>query len=310
MSNSYTIGYIGLLEDAPLLAAYAQGWFQKENLHIELSRELGWATLNAKLTKGALIAGNVSALSPVILGRRNDRKPLSGLQVLAMTSFGGLRLVTSSEVAAALGQKKNLPNPLRIGVGIPSGDSQLFARAWQQSRGLPPNAVTLVPVAVSQFVHALKEGYVHGFIAGEPVVSQASLGQVGICMAKSHEYFPYHARSVLAVKESFAAEEPQACETIRRVLQRAATYCAEPANWEAVRDSLPIHKGGDAPCDLRKMEMPEDMFFDLSSARITDRGGMDFLVRASLASDSSWREQEVRAAIARSYKRFFVAVPI
>ena len=310
MSNSYTLGYVGLLEDAPLLVAYAQGWFQKDNLKVELSHELGWAALNAKLTKGALTAGNVSALSPLVLSRRSDRNGQSGLQVLAMTSFGGLKLITSSQVAATLGHKKNLSLPLRIGVGVPFVDSQLFARSWQQARGLEPNDLILVPIAVSQFVDALKEGYVHGFIAAEPVVSEAVLGHVGICVAGSHEYFPYHARSVLAVKDSFAMEEPQACEAIRRVLQRAAAYCAQPANWPSVLETLPPHKTNEPGFDLKKVDMPADMFFDIASAKLTERAGIDFLVRACLAGDPTWREQEVRAAIARSYKRFFVPVAV
>jgi ABC-type nitrate/sulfonate/bicarbonate transport system substrate-binding protein len=310
MSNSYIIGYVGLLEDAPLLVAYAQGWFQKENLHIELSRELGWATLNAKLTKGNLTGGNISALSPLILNRRNDRAQHSGLHVLTMTSFGGLRLVTSLEIASALGSKKNPPVPLRVGVGVPIGDSHLFLRAWQQARGLQPNDVNLVPIAVTQFVDALKEGYVHGFIAAEPVVSEATLSLIGTSVAKSHDYYPYHARSVFAVKESFTTDEPQVCETIRRVMQRATAFCGDPTNWAAVRDSLPVHKSTEMGFDLKKMEMPMDMLFDVGSARVTERAGVDFLVRACLASDSAWREQEVRAAIARAYKRFFVPVPI
>jgi ABC-type nitrate/sulfonate/bicarbonate transport system substrate-binding protein len=310
MSNLYTIGYVGLLEDAPLLVAYAQGWFQKENLKVELSHELGWAALNAKLTKGALTAGNVSALSPLVLGRRTDRNTQSGLHVLAMTAYGGLRLVMSSEIAGALGQKKNLHLPLRIGVGVPFGDSQLLARGWQQTRGLQLNDVTLVPVAVSQFLDALKEGYVQGFIAPEPVVSEAVLRQIGSVVAKSHDYFPYHARSVLAVKENFAGEEPQVCDAIKRVLQRAGAFCAQSANWPAVCEILPMHKVTEPDFDPSNIEFPSDMFFDVSNAKFTERAGIDFLVRACLSIDPAWREQDVRAAIARCYKRFFVPLSV
>jgi|GEM_PF-4715389 len=310
MSSPYIIGYVGLLEDAPLLVAFSQGWFRKESLDVELSHELGWAALNAKLTKGALAAGNVPALSPLVLGRRPDRTGHSALQVLAMTSFGGLKLVASSEVASSLGQKKNLPLPLRIGVGVPFGDSQLLLRAWQQSRGLQGGDITTVPIAVSQFVDALKEGYVHGFIAAEPIVSEAVLGLVGSSVARSHDYFPYHARSVLAARESFVLEEPQACETIRRVMQRASIYCAQPENWASICEALPRHKGTEPGFDLKKMEFPEDMFFDLTTARTTDRAGIDFLIRACLATDPAWREQDIKTAITRSYKRFFVPVAI
>ena len=310
MSKAYTIGYVGLLEDAPLLVAYANGWFQKENLDVELSRELGWAALNAKLTKGTLIAGNIPALSPLMVARRADRLGQSALQVLVMTSFGGLRLVTSSAIASALTLKKNLPTPLRIGAGAPLGDSMLIASAWQQARGLQAQEMTILPIAVSQFVDALREGYVHGFIAAEPIVSEAVMGQLGITVMKSHEYFPNHPRSVLAVREGLAQNEPEVCERIKKVLQRACAYCSFPANWPSIRALLPVPKFSEHAFDVKQMELPDDMFFDTSVAKLSDRGGTEFLIRACLAMDPTWRETEIRTAVTRAYKRFLAPVAI
>lgn len=62
-SPSVRLGYVRLLDAAPLIVADSLGMFREAGLDIELSREVGWATIRDKLAFVELDV--VQALSPL-----------------------------------------------------------------------------------------------------------------------------------------------------------------------------------------------------------------------------------------------------
>ena len=48
------LGYVPLLDAAPLIVAKEKGLFRDAGLRVELSREVGWATIRYKLAFGNL----------------------------------------------------------------------------------------------------------------------------------------------------------------------------------------------------------------------------------------------------------------
>jgi ABC-type nitrate/sulfonate/bicarbonate transport system substrate-binding protein len=55
------IGFVGLTDCAPLIMARELGLFERHGLDVELSRELGWATVRAKITHDELDAAHAPA---------------------------------------------------------------------------------------------------------------------------------------------------------------------------------------------------------------------------------------------------------
>ncbi|MEZ0386493.1 MAG: ABC transporter substrate-binding protein, partial [Verrucomicrobium sp.] len=52
------IGFIALADCAPLLVADELGYFKKHGVEVELSREVGWATIREKILYGQLDAAH------------------------------------------------------------------------------------------------------------------------------------------------------------------------------------------------------------------------------------------------------------
>ena len=55
------IGFVGLTDCAPLIMARELGLFERHGLDVELSRELGWATVRAKIIHDELDAAHAPA---------------------------------------------------------------------------------------------------------------------------------------------------------------------------------------------------------------------------------------------------------
>ncbi len=55
------IGYVPLNDAAPILMAHELGLFEKYGLEVELSREVGWATIRDKILYGELDAAHAVA---------------------------------------------------------------------------------------------------------------------------------------------------------------------------------------------------------------------------------------------------------
>src|SRR5213595_117136 len=55
------IGFIPLTDAAPLIVAQELGFFERRGVQVELSREVGWATIREKIVYGELDAAHAPA---------------------------------------------------------------------------------------------------------------------------------------------------------------------------------------------------------------------------------------------------------
>ena len=67
-SNAIRLGYVRLLDAAPIIIADSLGMFRDADLPVQLSREVGWATIRDKLAFGNLDLAQ--ALSPMPFAMR------------------------------------------------------------------------------------------------------------------------------------------------------------------------------------------------------------------------------------------------
>src|SRR5580692_988186 len=64
-AKSLRLGFVPLTDCAPLVMAQELGLFQKYGLRVELSRELGWASIRDKIIHRELDAAHALATLPV-----------------------------------------------------------------------------------------------------------------------------------------------------------------------------------------------------------------------------------------------------
>src|SRR5207248_1354956 len=78
------IGFVDLIDAAPLIVAFENGYFQEEGLNVLLERQLGWGNIRDRLTFGQLDAAHALLGMPLFSRLQRDRfvEPLVALMNL------------------------------------------------------------------------------------------------------------------------------------------------------------------------------------------------------------------------------------
>lgn len=213
------------------MVAQAKGFFPAEDVRVVLTVELGWASIELKLASGQLCAANVPPSFPLLLSLKKSGF-IQPMQALALTSYHGEAITLSRETAAALTAGKLAAlKSVRIGVDTPHTLSQLFVQSWLKEIRQERNpAIQLVPLAISQLLDLMKDGYIQGFCCAEPIGQFAVEADIGVTVARSRDHPQLRIQSVLAATETFATAYPDAAKAIAAAVERGRLFCANPKN--------------------------------------------------------------------------------
>ena len=240
------IGFVPLCDCAPLVLAHELGLFAKHGLRVQLSREVGWATIRDKIIYRELDAAH--ALAPMVLtaslGLGSIQAPaLTGLVLSlngnAITLAASLRSreVTDGSSLALFARGRG--EPLVFGIPFLYSSHHFLLRAWLASHGmLAGRDVRLVVVPPPQMPAHLKAGHLDGYCVGEPWNTVATLAGFGWRIAKSDEIAPNHPEKVLMTLRGFAESRRDEHEHLIAALLEACRFCGEPGNREQVLEVL------------------------------------------------------------------------
>ncbi len=241
------IGFIPLVDSAPLLVAEAFGLFEKHGVEVELSREVGWATIREKILYGQLDAAH--ALAGLALSLRLG---LDGLACPAIAPFifnlHGNAITLSMDLYrrgvrdSGTLQKLIRSTPQRLftfAVVSRSASHHFLMRRWLKQGGINPDRdVRLVVLPPTQMPGSLSAGLIDGYCVGEPWNSVAIAKGSGWCPAISSDLAPGHPEKILLTTEDFAETNPSALHGVIRALHEACAFCDEPGNRAKVIEVL------------------------------------------------------------------------
>lgn len=235
MKNLYRFGCVGLLSDLPVYVAKAKGMFDDCGINVVISTELGWSSLEDHLEDGSLQFANLPATMPLALQSRMEKGDWT-FRAIAATAFEGSSLCLNAECFGQI-RAARVTNPMRIGVESPYSFSGYFAHIW--SRRLPVDVaknISWVPVALSQMIDLLQEGYIQGICASEPVGKISVASGLAQCVVKSSEIFPYHLQTIAVAHERILSRNVNAAKSIANALGQARAFCSRAENHsEALR---------------------------------------------------------------------------
>ncbi|WP_159982434.1 MULTISPECIES: CmpA/NrtA family ABC transporter substrate-binding protein [unclassified Novosphingobium] len=307
MTINLRIAFLPLNDVAVLAAARERGFAEEEGLSLDLIRTTSWATLRDRLVYGQVQAAHMLAPLAVAVTLGLSQQPAAlatpfklGVNgnmlvmakdfaaALAPDSAGRLAdpLGTAHDFAAAIGLWKRKPV---IGVVHRFSSHALMLRYWLASAGVDPDRdVVLRVLPPSLTVEAIHAGEVDGFIAGEPWGSAAIDSGRAEAVAIGEKIWQRGVEKVLAFRESWLEENPDTVDRLLRALARAAVWCDEPDNREALADIL---------ADARYVGQPADLILRALSGTIVPRAGdaavssPDFVLFSREATPFPWRSQ-------------------
>jgi two-component system, oxyanion-binding sensor len=246
--RSLRVGFISLTDAAPFVAAQELGLFERQGVHVELQREIGWATIREKIIYGELDAAHAPApmlwaahlglgspscdvLTALVLNLNGNAITLSrGLWEAGVRDGATLRDYARSRRSRQL---------LTFGVVFPYSSHNLLLREWLRHAGLDPDRdVRIVVVPPAQMFRNLNAHTIDGFCAGEPWNTLAVREGAGWCPTWSAALHPGETEKVLMVTRRFVESQPAHHARLVRALAEAAAWSDEPQNRERLAELL------------------------------------------------------------------------
>jgi ABC-type nitrate/sulfonate/bicarbonate transport system substrate-binding protein len=247
-SKLLRLGFVPLIDCAPLVMAQELELFAKYDLDVELRRQTGWATVRDKILYADLDAAHALAPMPfaATLGLGSIRcECVAGLVLNlhgnAITLSQDLRQrgVRDARTLRAEIERSRGHKTFTFGIVFPWSSHSFLLRQWLASGGIDPDTdVRIVVVPPPAMFTALKAGNLDGYCVGEPWNSMAVEAGNGWCPAVSAQLAPGHPEKVLMVRREFT--ETHASEHLRLIaaLLEACAFCDQSENREQLISTL------------------------------------------------------------------------
>ena len=242
------LGFVPLTDCAPLVMAAELGLFKKYGLKVELSRELGWATIRDKIIYRELDAAHALAAMPVAATLGLGSIACECLTALVLNLNGNAITFSNDLWKRGVRDGKSLCAEIintrrekvyTFGVVFSFSSHRHLLRKWFAAHGIDADRdVRIVVVPPPQMVTNLKAGHLDGFCAGEPWNSVAVQARVGWIAGTSSELDPGHPEKVLMVRGDFATKRQEEHVALVAALLEACEFCDQLENHEEVIETL------------------------------------------------------------------------
>ena len=254
-ATALTLGYLPLLDAAPLLVAQALGFAGEEGLELTLIPAPSWSSLRDMLTTGQVVAAHMLATLPVAtaIGLGGATAPLEALMVLNLNGNtigvsrdlaarmwdNGHRFDFSDARAAGLALLAASGGALRIGVPFGFSMHRELIHYWLDGLGQPlPPGLEICTVPPPRMAEALATGEVDAFCVGEPRGSVAVESGAGALLLPASAIWAAAPEKVLATRSGWAETEPELAGRLMRSIWRAGRWLGQPQNHSVASDLL------------------------------------------------------------------------
>lgn len=226
--QTLTLGFVPLLDAAPLIVAQELGLFAAQGLNVSLQREASWASIRDKVAFGVLDGAQMIAPLPLAssLGLGAAAVPMTTALVL---SSGGNAITLSTRLLQQLDLDPALlpcpqaggralqqhllqrpqQQPLRLATVSPYSCHHYQLHYWLSTAGISARQVEVIGVAPAAMTAQLASGAIDGFCVGEPWSSLAQLSGHGSIVTSCDQLWHNWQEKVFAVSQQFADSQPQ-----------------------------------------------------------------------------------------------------
>ncbi len=253
------VGFVATVDCAILIAAKELGLFDRHGLSVQLTREVGWATIREKLLHEELdaVAAHASMAFSIYCGIGVTRRPcLTGL----MLGLNGSAITLSNELwdlgvrdALTLGRLVKARAGslvLNLGVALDLSSQNYNLREWLKSGGIDPDRdvrITTIPSVV--MYDSFQAGYLDGYCVAEPWNTAAVRNKTGWVAAVASEAAPGQPEKILLVLQEFAEKREEEHLRLIAALIEASRFCDIPANRRELARMLAQPQYFDVPED-------------------------------------------------------------
>lgn len=267
------VGFIPLMDCAPLAVAAEMGHAAAEGLDLRLVRETSWANIRDRVVVGHFDAAHmlgpmaiastlgvghlkVPMAAPLSLGLGGNAITVSLRVWESMAAEGATIGATPRALGEALlnvvrARERTQKAPLTFAMVYPFSSHNYELRYWLAASGIDPDRdVRLIVIPPPLLVDAMKEGQIDGFCVGEPWNSLAVAVGVGCIALPTTAIWRLSPEKVLGCRLEWTQRYPDRLQALVRALHRSALWCEDPANHAELSRLLAEPRFVGAPAEI------------------------------------------------------------
>ena len=274
-TSTISLGFVPILEAAPLVIGVEKGFFAKHGLTVKLSKQASWSAARDNVVLGSagggIDGGQWQLPMPQMISEgalTNGKKvPMS---ILAMLMSQGNGIAAANAVrdgqlsvdlrASAPGffqtfnQKQG--RKFRAAYTFPRANQDIWIRYWLAAGGVNPNKdVELLTVPAPETLQGMKNGTTEAFSTGDPWPSRIVRDDVGYLAATTAQIWKVHPEEYLAVRSDWVEANPKAAVALLKGLIEAQRWLDQPTNKDQAARILSTRQWFNVPLPVLKQSL-------------------------------------------------------
>ena len=266
-TKTISLGFIPILEAAPLVSGVEKGFFAKHGLDVKLSKQASWGAARDNVvlgtSGGGIDGGQWQLPMPQMIseGAISNGKKVP-MVVLAMLMSQGNGIAASNTVKdgnLSIDLRKTSPGffdkyqqkegrKFRAAYTFPKANQEIWIRYWLAGNGVDPDkSVELLKVPAPETLQGMKNGTMEAFSTGDPWPSRIAKDNIGYLAATTAEIWKDHPEEYLAVRSDWVDKNPKATIALLKGLMEAQMWIDKPENKDEAAKILSSRKWYNVP---------------------------------------------------------------
>ena len=248
-TTKITLGYIPIVESAPLIIAQEKGFFAKYGMvDVKVAKQANWGSARDNVEIGSAGGGIDGGqwqmpmpylISKGLITKNNAQIPMyivaqlntqgNGIAIAAKHEGKGLGLKLEKPAHDYIKDLAKAGTPFKAAYTFPKANQDLWIRYWLAANDINPDTdVSLLTVPAAQTVANMKTGSMDGFSTGDPWPLRIVKEKIGFLSALTAEIWKGHPEEYLAIRGDWVDKHPKATEALLAGLIEAQQWCDKP----------------------------------------------------------------------------------
>jgi bicarbonate transport system substrate-binding protein len=280
------LGYIPIIESAPLIIAQEKGFFAKYGMSkVELSKQASWGSARDNVEIGSqgggIDGGQWQMPMPHLITEgliTKGNKPIPMYVLAQLVTHGNAIAIANKHLGKGISLKldtakplfsqlKSANTPFTAAFTFPHVNQDLWIRYWLAASGIDPDTdVKLLTVPAAQTVANMKTGTMDAFSTGDPWPYRLVNDKIGFMAALTAEIWKNHPEEYFAMRGDWVDQNPKATKALLKGIMEAQQWLDNFDNRKEAAEILATKKyfGLSSPAIL---ELPYQGKYDMGDGR-------------------------------------------
>ncbi|MDX2211695.1 MAG: CmpA/NrtA family ABC transporter substrate-binding protein [Oculatellaceae cyanobacterium bins.114] len=249
-TTAVKLGYIPIVESAPLIVAQVKGFFAKYGMtQVEVSKQASWAAARDNVIIGSQgggidggqwqmpmphlitegIISNGNKVPMYVLAQLNTQG--NGIAIANVHTGKEMGLNLSNAADYVKGFQATNGRKFKAAYTFPNANQDFWIRYWFAAGGIDPDQdIDLLAVPSAETVQGMRNGTMDAFSTGDPWPYRIITDGIGFLAALTAEMWKFHPEEYLAIRADWVDANPKATKALLKGVMEAQQWCDKPEN--------------------------------------------------------------------------------